>query len=143
MTSKGFAVVEVQVAPGVAIDVYDLHMDAGGASQDVAARAAQVDQLLARIASQSVGRAIIVAGDTNMGGNEAALAELLTNAKLTDSCRALSCGDERIDRIMFRSSMTLDLKPSNYRIASEFVDGSGQALSDHEAVAVDFVWHSR
>jgi hypothetical protein len=143
LTSKGFAVVEVHLARGVAIDLYDVHMDAGGASQDVTARAAQVEQLLARIASQSAGRAIIVGGDTNMGGNEAALAELLTTAKLSDSCRTLSCGDERIDRIMFRSSTTLELKPSKYRIATEFVDGSGQPLSDHEAVAVDFEWQSR
>ena len=142
LTSKGFAVVEVELAENVAVDLYDLHMDAGGAAQDEAARSAQVEQLLAQLATRSLGRAIIVAGDTNMDDNEDPLDRLLVGGELKDSCRALSCGDERIDRVFFRNSATLQLTPSGWRTADEFVDGAGQPLSDHRAVAVDFTWQS-
>jgi endonuclease/exonuclease/phosphatase (EEP) superfamily protein YafD len=132
----------VELADNVVIDLYDLHMDAGGAAEDEASRSAQVEQLLLQLAARSVGRAIIVAGDTNMDENEDPLDRLLEGGELTDSCRAVSCGDERIDRIFFRNSATLQLAPSGWRTADEFIDGSGQPLSDHRAVAVDFTWQS-
>ena len=143
LTSKGFSVVEHHLADGVVIDIYNLHMDAGGSVDDQAARANQVDQILADIATRSANEAIIVAGDTNLGASEPPLDKLLNDAGLTDTCRALSCGDERIDRIMFRSSTNLTLTPSNWRIATEFVDGGGTDLSDHKAVAVDFAWQTQ
>jgi hypothetical protein len=138
LTSKGFAVAEMHLAYGAAIDVYDLHLDAGGAAEDRAARDDQVDQLLIAIALRSAGRALVVAGDTNMRAGEAALARLIGEAGLTDSCRVLSCGDERIDRVLFRSSATVELFATRWRVASEFVDAQGFPLSDHRAVAVDF-----
>jgi len=141
LTSKGFAVVEVRLSEGASFDLYDLHMDAGGAAEDMAARSAQVEQLLAQLAVRSAERAVIVAGDTNMRASEDSLARLLAEGELTDSCRVLSCGDERIDRIFFRNATNLNLAPARWRTADEFVDGSGQPLSDHLAVAVDFAWH--
>ena len=140
LSSKGYSVVETHLAGGVVIDVYNLHMDAGGGSEDFAARAQQTDQLLAQIATRSAGKAIIVAGDTNMRPTEASLDKLLNDAGLTDTCRELSCGDERIDRIMYRSATSLSLMPANWRVDKSFVDGNGDDLSDHEAVAVDFAW---
>jgi endonuclease/exonuclease/phosphatase family metal-dependent hydrolase len=142
LTSKGFAVVEVRLSETAAFDLYDLHMDAGGAAEDMSARAAQVEQLLTQLAARSAGRAVVVAGDTNMRASEDSLQRLLAEGKLTDSCRALSCGDERIDRIFFRNSTNLSFEPSRWRTADEFVDGSGQPLSDHLAVAVDFAWQA-
>jgi len=143
LTSKGFSVIEIHLARGVVVELYDLHMDAGGAPEDIAARASQAVQLVAKIAARSAGKALIVAGDTNMRASEPALDTLLRDAGLTDSCRELMCADERIDRVMYRSSAELTLTPSNWRIATEFVDGSNLALSDHLAVAVDFAWRTR
>lgn len=142
LTSKGFSVAATELAPAVVIDIYNLHMDAGGGAEDVAARDAQVEQLITTIESRSAGMAIIVAGDTNMGSDdEASLQALLQGAQLDDACRVLSCGDEsRIDRIMFRSSDELELSVDNWRVDTSFVDNDGNDLSDHEAVGVDFSW---
>ena len=144
LTSKGFAVATHELAPGVFLDIYNLHMDASSNPEDVAARMAQVDQLLAAIDARSEGRAIVVAGDTNMDEDpedEQTLQTLLQGAGLTDVCRALDCGDAgRIDRAMFRSSDTLTLTPVSWALDGDFVDDQGELLSDHEAVAVTLSW---
>ncbi len=142
LAKKGFAVTEVELAPGVLVDVYDLHMDAGRDPEDMMARSAQVDQLVAAIAARSGDRAIVVAGDTNMKAeDEADLQKLLTGAGLTDSCRALGCGEEsRIDRVLYRSSASIELSAVSWGLDLSFVDGEGIPLSDHEAVAVQIAW---
>lgn len=138
LTSKGFSVALHELAPGILVDVYNLHMDAGSAPDDVAARKAQVAQLLGTIASRSQGRALIVAGDTNMDEeDEPDLQTLLAGAGLTDVCRALDCPDpDRIDRAMFRSSQQVAIVPEAWWLDDAFVTPSGDPLSDHEAVAV-------
>jgi endonuclease/exonuclease/phosphatase family metal-dependent hydrolase len=145
LTSKGFSVAATELAPGVLVDIYNLHMDAGGGAEDVAARDAQTQQMLATIESRSAGMAIIVAGDTNMGSDdEASLQMLLQGAQLEDACRVLACGENsRIDRIMFRSSDQIELSAESWRVDTSFVDGDGNDLSDHEAVGVDFSWALR
>jgi hypothetical protein len=66
---------------------------------------------------------------------------LLDGAGLDDACRALACGEEnRIDRIMFRSSSDLVLTPSNWHVDPSFVREDGSDLSDHEAVGADLSW---
>jgi len=142
LTKKGFSSGLHHLAEGVAVSIYNLHMDAGGGSADYAAREKQTQQLLAAIAKLSPGMAVIVTGDTNMKlADEPVLQTLLTGAGLEDACRKLSCPDpNRIDRIMFRGSQTLTLTPQNWRVDTSFVDAGGQPLSDHEAVGVDFVW---
>jgi endonuclease/exonuclease/phosphatase family metal-dependent hydrolase len=132
----------------VEIDVYNLHMDAGNSTGDLTARAAQVDQLLLEIASRSVGRAIIVAGDTNINTSKNAenvqmLAKLLQQAQLTDACVHTSCGEpERIDRVMYRSSAAVKLEALSWKIDTTFVDSAGVPLSDHDAVGVQMAWEA-
>ena len=86
----------------------------------------------------------IVAGDTNLHSNmpydSVPLSNLLSEAGLTDVCRALECGDERIDRVMYRNSDSLWLTPLEWSIPPEFVDAEGNDLSDHEPVAVRLGW---
>ncbi|MCK5797057.1 MAG: hypothetical protein KAI47_07740, partial [Deltaproteobacteria bacterium] len=113
LASKGFSVAETILGPGVLVDVYNLHMDAGNSAGDIAARSAEVDQLVAYIALHSAGRAIILAGDTNLNPsksveNQKILDKLITQGKLTDACVHLTCGQtDRIDRIMYRSAPTV------------------------------------
>jgi hypothetical protein len=146
LASKGFSVAVTTLGPGVEVDVYNLHMDAGNSSGDLTARAKQVDQLLADITTRAAGRAIIVAGDTNIRPskntqNATMLAKLLTNAGLTDACVHLSCGDaDRIDRVMYRSSATVQLEAKSWKIDTTFIDSAGKDLSDHEAVGVVLSW---
>jgi endonuclease/exonuclease/phosphatase family metal-dependent hydrolase len=140
LTSKGFARFVVDVGGGRTVDVYDAHFDAGRSDGDAAARDAQVTQLAQAIAARSAGKAVIVAGDTNMkASDEPTFQKLLTTAGLTCACRSISCAEpERIDRVMFRSSASLKLSAKSWHVES-FVDGAGNPLSDHEPVSVEMV----
>jgi len=146
LASKGFSVAKTDLGPGVSIDVYNLHMDAGNSNGDLTARAKQVDQLLAEIAKRSAGRAIIVAGDTNIRpskntSNKQMLDKLMLQAKLTDACVHVTCGDaDRIDRVLYRSSATVKLEALTWKIDKTFVDSNSKDLSDHEAVGVLMSW---
>lgn len=141
-TSKGFAVAAQEVGTGVEVDIYDVHMDSGHAPADIRARALQADQLLEYIARHSAHRAIIVAGDTNMGhDSEETLRNFLSRAGLTDACRALACSDpERIDRVMYRSAPGVELRIEKLIVDDRFVRPDGAALSDHEAVGAVVRW---
>jgi hypothetical protein len=140
LTPKGFSRFVLDLGGGRTVDVYNMHFDAGRGQGDVAARNAQVDQLNAAIAQHSAGKAVIVAGDTNMkASDEVTLQKLLTGSSLACACRTLKCAEpERIDRIMFRSSATITLTPKNFAVESSFVDVSGEPLSDHEPVSATF-----
>jgi endonuclease/exonuclease/phosphatase family metal-dependent hydrolase len=142
LTDKGMAWARHELAPGVFVDVYNFHNDAGSGREDLAAKADQVQQMLAAIETHSAGMALIVAGDTNMGAvAQDILQTLLDGAQLRDSCRELDCGDElRIDRIMIRDGDGVTLTPSNWRIDPSFVTARGDDLSDHEAVGLDLHW---
>jgi len=146
MTAKGFSFARHELAPGLWLDLYDLHLDAGDSPGDNRAREAEVEQLLAALAKNSAGRAIIVAGDFNLERNapdQAVLEQLLAGAHLSDTCRSLGPCPERIDRVLFRSSEELTLKPVAYKVETErFADKKGRQLSDHEAVSAVFEWRS-
>jgi endonuclease/exonuclease/phosphatase family metal-dependent hydrolase len=137
LTSKGFSRFVLDVGQGRTIDVYDVHFDAGRSDGDAAARNVQAGQLLQAIATSSAGKAVVVAGDTNMkASDEPTLQKLLTGAGLTCACRVLACADTgRVDRVMFRSSASVKLSVKDYRVES-FVDAQGEPLSDHEPVSV-------
>lgn len=138
LTSKGFARFVVDVGGGRTVDVYDAHFDAGRTDADAAARDAQVTQLTQAIAARSAGKAVIVAGDTNMkASDEPTFQKLLTTAGLTCACRSISCAEpQRIDRVMFRSSTSVKLSAKSWHVES-FVDAAGNPLSDHEPVSVE------
>lgn len=142
LTSKGFLKTTLELKPGVTIDLYNLHADAGRDAGDAAARDKQMQQLVAEIMASSPGRALIVAGDTNMKmDDEAQLQRLITGAGLTDACRALSCPDPiRWDRVLYRSGGGVTLTATTYAVDFSFVDAAGMQLSDHEPVAVTIGW---
>jgi endonuclease/exonuclease/phosphatase family metal-dependent hydrolase len=145
LTSKGFLRTTLELAPGVLVDLYNLHCDAGRAAGDATAREKQAKQLADYIAANSAGRAVIVAGDTNMKDtDEAQLMMLLAGAGLTDACRATSCTDiYRYDRVMFRSSTSVTLSVTSWAVDLSFIDSAGAQLSDHEPVAVTLSWAAR
>jgi endonuclease/exonuclease/phosphatase family metal-dependent hydrolase len=142
LTPKGYTVSRQELAPHVFADIYNLHMDAGWSVEDRSAREQQIDQLIAAIARESSGRAVIVGGDTNLFGRDhAVLLRLLEETGLSDACAETRCAEpERVDRVLYRGSAELELAPRRWRIASEFVDQARRPLSDHLAVAVEFVW---
>ena len=144
LAAKGFSVARHEIAPGVVIDVYNLHADAGGSSGDIAARAFQFGQLKDYILSYSAGHAVIVGGDTNLGGfdpdDEPVLRDFMDRVPLRDACRTLGQGPDTIDRFFFRNGSNVQVEPVSWRIATEFTTASGQPLSDHDAIHVNFEW---
>jgi len=163
LTPKGFFVVQLRLAEGAVVDVYNLHADAGRSAPDVAARSANFRQLLAAILANSQDHAVIVAGDFNerYGYADQTVSQLLTGADLSDAWVELERGSvlpaspsepapecatdeadprcERIDKILYRSSPRLTLTPTAYAVNAQlFVDSAGHPLSDHLPVSVSF-----
>lgn len=142
LTPKGFSWTRQTLAEGAEVDVYNVHLDAGWGERDTAAREAQVEQLIRAISKRSFGRALLLAGDTNIPRHQRGLLQRLQRATgLVDVCDALRCGDAgRIDRVLYRNSSSLRLSPKSWRVDRRFVDAKNRPLSDHLAVAVEFDW---
>ena len=150
---KGFAMARVELAPGVVVDVYDLHADAGSGDEDNTARAAGFEQLAAYIAANSQGHAVILGGDTNLHTDPDSddpldredarvWEEFLRRTGLVDVCDALDCAEPaRIDKFAFRNDAGIELEPLSWKFEVEkFRDAAGEALSDHDALAVAWRW---
>lgn len=143
---KGFSVARTELAPGVCVDVYNLHGEAGNTEGDLVLKAQNTRDLVSFINAYSVGRAIILGGDFNMRLRRSADAQnldvLTTTTGVTNACAALGIVDEEaIDKFFFRSNASVTLSPTSCRFELEtFVDGSGEPLSDHDALAVGFTW---
>lgn len=147
LAEKGFNAVTVTLAEGVTVELYNLHADAGSGDEDAAARAANFRQLTAHLKARAAGKAVLVVGDTNLKAERekdvTVLSTFLADTGLADACRTLKCPTESIDRVMFRSSDALELTPTAWRFATEFVDDAGEQLSDHQAVHVSMSWRER
>ena len=153
LAMKGFAMARVELAPGLNVDVYDLHADAGSEDADIAARAAGFKQLAAYIQQHSAGHAVIIGGDTNLhtepesddplDREDARLWEtFLAQTGLVDVCDALKCEDPtRIDKFAFISGGGIELEPLTWAFEVErFRDADGEPLSDHDPLAVRWRW---
>jgi hypothetical protein len=143
---KGFTMTRTTFAPGVVVDVYDLHAEAGGTPADDALRDAGITLLSNFIQTHSAGHPLIVGGDFNLHTDEepdsTQFNRLLAETGLVDVCAALACPQPgRIDKFLFRSSDDLTLTPLSWRFETDvFVRGDGEPLSDHDALAVRFGW---
>lgn len=141
LAPKGFSVATHHLGGNVAVDIYNVHLDAGSARGDARARAWQVDQLLRAVRSRSPARAVIVAGDWNLDYSQPEDRQLLVrftrSLGLRDAADALGIEDSRIDRVLYRSGDDVRIMVSSYRVERErFRDAAGWPLSDHDAVAV-------
>lgn len=144
LAAKGFSVATTELAPGVRVDVYNLHCEAGGSTGDREARAAGTAQLRDYILEHSADRAVIVGGDFNMRlrseRDAAVLQDLLEATGLADAATTLETGTDHIDRLLYRSGGGVELAPLAWAVADEFVDEEGARLSDHPAIRVTFAW---
>ncbi len=149
LADKGFSMAVHNLAQGVDLHVYNLHMDAGREEADFEARSQQVQQLLDALALHSPNAALLVVGDQNMKltntpvDDPSLYARLIEEGGLSDACTEVGCGDPRYDRIMMRSSEKLLLTVQSWSLPEEFVDAAGKDLSDHEPVHVGLDWISR
>ena len=147
LSQKGFSVATTTIAPGVEIDVYNLHGEAGNTPLDQQFRAGDFEQLAEFIAARSGGRAVIVGGDFNLNTDRAVDREVfdgfLAATGLTDVCGVLDCGDDadRIDKFVYRSGGDVTIAPLTHRFEREtFRRDDGAPLSDHDPLAVTFGW---
>lgn len=153
LAAKGFAVVRMTLAEGVEVDVYTLHGEAGGSDQDQALQEADYTQLAAFVNDHSAGRAIVLGGDTNLhtdtehpdaeGTADTEIwQDFLVATGLTDGCQAADCDRTgAIDKIAFRSAADLELAVTGYEFPEDrFVDGAGEALSDHPPLVAEITW---
>jgi hypothetical protein len=146
---KGFSVAMHVLAPGVEVDVYDLHGEAGSTPSDQQLQENGYRQLATFIKSFSTGHAIIMGGDTNLhtqatSPDAAIWQEFLAETGLADVCQSVDCGadEARIDKFAYRSNDTVTITPLSHRFEREkFVRPTdGARLSDHDALAVRFRW---
>jgi endonuclease/exonuclease/phosphatase family metal-dependent hydrolase len=149
LSQKGFMAARTTLAPGVTVDVYTLHMEAGGDPEDDQRRDEAVTQLAAFVNAFSAGRPLIVGGDFNLHTDSEPDAtqfqRLLVETGLVDVCAALACPEPgRIDKFLFRGSDALELVPLSWRFETDvFVTPEGEPLSDHDPLAVRFRWTVR
>lgn len=149
---KGFSVARHVLAPGIEVDIYNLHGEAGGTDADQALSAAGFEQLATFVNEHSAGRAVILGGDTNLHNDpgepdEAVWDGFQATTGVIDVCTVVDCGadDTQIDKFAFRSSENLTIEPLSHSFEREkFVRPTDQApLSDHDALAVRFRWSGR
>lgn len=148
LSQKGFSVARTEFAPGVEIDVYNLHAEAGSTPLDLQYSAEDFETLADFIGTYSEGRPIIVGGDYNLHTDEAidgaVFDQFLADTGASDVCEVVDCGADadRIDKFVFRSSSGITIEPLSHRFERDkFVrPGDGAPLSDHSALAVDFAW---
>ncbi|KAG1708875.1 hypothetical protein DVH05_022507 [Phytophthora capsici] len=164
MTPKGFTLIEVQLADGVTVDVYNVHTDAGVSDADQKARASNLQQLSDYISANSADNAVIVMGDTNTRYTRErdTIREFVEGQKLTDAWvqfvrngvppekggQTLGCEKDKItndcevvDKIMYRGNnyITLTLDTWNNENAA-FLGKDGTPLSDHPPISSIFSW---
>lgn len=141
LATKGWSFARTTVAPGVEIDVYNLHMEAGGCAEDIAIREESAMDLAEALAGQSADRAVVMAGDFNLrftDREDIPPLETLLGTGLRDVCTELGCTEGNIDHVMIRDGADVRLESVQWWEATEFVDArTGDPLSDHPAVAVE------
>jgi hypothetical protein len=153
LAMKGFMVATFELADGVEVDIYTLHGEAGEGPDDQPLQVEDYEQLGAYIVEHSEGRAVIVAGDTNLHlepGHDQEPSDrpvwegFLATTELTDVCAVVECDHEgTIDKVAFRNGGGVTLEPLDWRWEDQkFVDDAGEDLSDHPPVAVDWRWEA-
>ena len=142
LAEKGFSAALTDLGLGNDIPIVNLHMEAGDGPEDREARTEGVRFMIDYLAEQFSDRAMIVAGDFNLHGDSVEdvvnLDLLKSELNIVDACEVLECGDDRIDRVFFRSGPNLELEALQWEIPSQFVDDTGAPLSDHDPIHVRF-----
>jgi endonuclease/exonuclease/phosphatase family metal-dependent hydrolase len=145
LASKGFQALRLKLGAGE-IDFYNTHLEAGGGEEDNAARASQVEQLIAALNGWSANKAIVFTGDFNLHADDPEdaplLARLSTEANLQDSCTLVDCEvPNHIDKIFLRDSPGMTLIATEWADESAgFLDPEGVDLSDHPPISTNITW---
>jgi endonuclease/exonuclease/phosphatase family metal-dependent hydrolase len=144
LAPKGLAMIKLELSPGVLVDVYNVHLDAGAHEGDVAARSVQLEQLFETISAWSGERAVVLGGDFNLTASERpALRKMAQSRRFSDACDALRCPEPwRLDRILFRDGSSLRFTLLRWQAERGFKDERGAQLSDHLPVRATLRWRA-
>jgi poly(3-hydroxybutyrate) depolymerase/protocatechuate 3,4-dioxygenase beta subunit len=148
LAEKGFSMTRAELAPGVEVDIYNLHAEAGNTPADMTYIAEDFEVLADFMAANSAGRAVLVGGDFNLHTDREfhgqVFDDFLAATGLSDVCGVLDCGTDadRIDKFVFRGGNGVTLEPLDHTFEREkFVRPTdGAPLSDHSALHVPFRW---
>jgi endonuclease/exonuclease/phosphatase family metal-dependent hydrolase len=148
LAQKGFSRARHEISPGLFVDIYNIHADAGGHIKDKRARYVQFQFLMEEMNRFSEGRAVIVAGDWNLlhedPDDNLIFYLFLRRENLTYMCETLHCEKSRLgslDRVAFRSGRHIQLKIADlYSRGNDFFDSKGDPLSDHGPLSMSFQW---
>ena len=158
MIDKGFRFYQVQMAPGVVVDVYILHMDAETSEKDNAARASQIEQLMAAVNANDNGNPIIIMGDTNCRYTRDPLESKIIDAGFSDPWIELERGGiypqigdtdlmvgdlgyqegEVVDKVFYKDGTNVQLEATEYLVDATGYTDDGGLLGDHPPVIVTF-----
>ncbi|MCF0074404.1 endonuclease/exonuclease/phosphatase family protein [Dyadobacter sp. CY261] len=165
LTPKGFTYTRIEIARNRFIDFYNVHANAYNHPRAALARRHNMEQLSAYIRLHSVGKAVVVMGDLNgrysfgrdnvhwllkENGLSDAWVNMHCSNQLPSPSDAIPASDilgltdscETIDKILFRSSPFIQLKPAAYALEKElFTNAKGIPLSDHHPVSARFEWN--
>ncbi len=163
-TPKGFTYTRIEIAPNRFIDFYNVHANAYNHPRAALARRRNMEQLSTYIRLHSTGNAVIVMGDLNgrYSFGQDNVDWLLKENGLADPWVSMHCKNhlpfrsdaipasdilsltdscETIDKILFRSSAFIQLKPAAYALEKVmFTNAKGLPLSDHHPVSARFEW---
>lgn len=151
LAMKGFARATITIDEGVEVDVYTIHAEAGRTAADTRMIAEDFELLADHINTHSRNRPVIVAGDTNLHTQPGHVMQpahgpiwqkFVTDAGMIDVCTIVTCEQPgSIDKVAWRNGGNITLGVTERRWEDDiFVDGSGNDLSDHPPVAVEFIW---
>lgn len=165
LTPKGFTFMRLTLAStgseAAYLDVYNLHADAGSLPEDLAARQANMKQVLAYIDGWSKGNAVVVAGDTNSRysrGEDTGLRGFLA-AGFKDAWVEVERGGvvpgvgeeavcenpsgtgwcETVDKVLVRGGGVVQVGVEGFGYVGFKGEGGG-VLTDHNPVGVNLTW---
>lgn len=160
-TEKGFSFQRHYITAEFVLDVYNLHVDAGGQEEDIKAKRKSMEYLAEYIKQHSGDNAIIIAGDYNLGWHDpdnrdkaddfrAIVDGFLTQTQTQFVCELTTgnldiCGEvfNKPDHIAFKSGKYFELIPTSLEYLRYFVDDKGKDLSDHLPLKANFSWYKK
>lgn len=167
LIKKGYRFYTVEVAPGIVVDVYILHMDAEVSAGDLAARESQMNQLVADLSQNMNNHPKIVMGDTNCRYTRDHLKTLFIDAVNADERYTISdCWVEKmkqghyprygsdalmVDKLGYRAGEIVDkmfyinhkdspyfIECKTFKVDTDFKNEAGEPLADHYPVVGEF-----
>lgn len=166
-TPKGFSYSKIELHKGVYIDFYNVHCNAGGGIDDLAARRNNLKQLIDYMEVKSAGEAVILMGDfnnryTRIGDSIRIFQDLgftdvwlylirngdvpIQNDIRLEDCYPISTSIdcEAVDKVFYKSSDEMQIEAITYQLGDDiryFYEGNDTLpLSDHEPLMVQFTY---